>query len=189
MMRAVLPAALLLAGCGGESTTESAARTGEVSLTNATAAQVAEQTAAASGTGAMKFDPGEWETTVELLDAQIPGMPDAVAKQVRDSMKMRTTVTSCMTPEQADRPSEEMLAGNDGNCRFDNYQMQGGRIQAAMTCQGGADEAANAKIVMDGRYTASSFDLQNSIQTRAAGMGDMTMRSRVSGKRLGDCKT
>lgn len=186
--RGAMPVALLLAACGGESTTGSAARTGEVSLTNATPAQVAEQAAAASASGAIRFDPGEWETTVELIDAQMPGMPDGVARQVRDSMKMRTTVTSCMTPEQAGRPNEEMLAGNGGDCRFADYRMHSGRLQATMTCQGGQG-APTATIVMDGRYTATSFALENSIETQAGAMGAMTMRSRVSGKRLGDCKT
>ncbi|TKD52821.1 DUF3617 domain-containing protein [Sphingomonas baiyangensis] len=187
--RAILLAGAL-AGCGGESTTESAARTGEISLRNASVGEVAEQTEAAGGLGAAAFSPGEWETRVQVTDAQIAGMPPAMVDQMRKQLITVRTSSSCMTPDEATRPNETMFSGTDrGNCRFDRYDMANGRIAAAMTCMAMADQPAMT-ATMQGRYDATSFDIDNRLEvTNVAGAESLTMAARVTGKRLGDCTT
>lgn len=185
MRVAILLSALALAACGGDTTTEDAARTGEVSLKNATVAEVAQQTAASGA--AMRFQPGEWETSVEVVDAEIPGMPAAMAEQLRKSITVNTSITRCMTPEQAERPNEDMFAGDQGECRFDRYEMRGGRIDGAMTCTDA--EQGTAKITMQGRYSATDFEMRNTVDASRDGGQAMKMTSRVTGRRLGECRS
>jgi hypothetical protein len=178
-------AALALGGCGGETTTEQAARTCEVSLRNASIAEVAEQTAATGE--AMRFQPGEWETKVEVVNAEIPGVPPAMAEQMRKAMTINTSVTDCMTPEQAERPSEGLFARDQGECRFDRYDMRGGRIDGAMTCTSAGE--GTARITMQGSYTPTSFEMRNTVDASRGGGQAMKMESRVTGRRLGECRS
>jgi hypothetical protein len=180
--------ALLLAACGTESTTQSAARTGDVSLTNASVAEVAKQAAAAKAGGAASFEPGEWETVVTIEGANIPGMPAVAAKAMEGLKRARTSVRSCMTPEQAAKPDEAMFAGKGVNCRFDRYVMMDGRLDATMSCagEGGGERAV---IAMKGGFTRTSFNLINSMTAAPMpGHPKVAMQSRVTGKRLGACR-
>jgi hypothetical protein len=188
MHRATPCLLILLAGCGSESTSQSAARTGDVSLTNASVAEVAKQTAAANAGGATRFEPGEWETTVSIEGANIPGMPAGATKAMEKLKLAKTSVRNCMSPEQAAKPDEAMFAGKGGNCRFDRYVMKDGRIDATMSCAGerGGERAV---IAMKGSFTRTSFDLANSMTAAPMpGHPKVTMQSRVTGKRIGACK-
>jgi hypothetical protein len=181
---------LLLAGCGGgQSSNQSAAQTGEVALTNASVEDVAAQTAAAGKAGAMRFEPGEWETTVTIDQASLPGMPTA-AKSMERLKLAKTTTRNCVTPEQAARPNEAMFGGKGGNCRFDRYAMRGGKLDATMRCTGAGMGGSEAVIAMTGRYAERSFDLVNTMTAAPMpGHPEITMTSRVIGKRLGACKS
>lgn len=183
--RAIPLAALALAACGGETTRETAARTGEVDVKNASVAEVARQTRAA-GTR-LSFDPGNWQTTVEVIEAEVPGVPKQMVDQMRDRMMAKSVVTSCMTPEQAERPGEDMFGGSQGNCRFDRFTMKDGRIDGAMTCTGDGAGNQPAKITMSGDFTRTTFNLDNRIEAAPGSGPAIKMRSKVQGKRLGEC--
>lgn len=186
MRRLILVAAAALAGCGGESTRESAAKTGEIDVTNASVAEVAAQTKAAGAQ--MRFDPGQWRTTIEVVEADIPGLPPQMAEQMKRQMLQKSTVSSCMTPEQAANPNEDLFAGKSGNCRFDRFTMKDGKVDAAMTCTGGGQGAGAAKIAMTGTFDKTRFQLDNRIEAKGPGAASaMKMRSRVTGERTGDC--
>lgn len=185
MRRLVLITALALAGCGGESSRESAAATGEINLKNASVAEVAEQTRAAQGQ--MRFTPGQWRTTVQVVEAEVPGLPPAMAEEMKKRMLAKQTIESCMTREQAERPNEDLF-GQQAGCRFDRFTMKDGRIDAAMTCAN-PDQAqqGTASIVMTGTFDAENFAMESRIEARGAGAPGIKMRSRVTGERLGAC--
>lgn len=179
-------AALLLAACGGgESTEQSAAATGEVNLKNASLEEVAKQAEAASG--AAKLQPGQWETKVEVSDIQMPGVPAAVAETVKGSMKgaANTTITNCITPEEAERPQGRVFGGASDQCRYDHFEMRGGRMSAKMVCQD-ANSGGGMTMTSAGTFTATSFAVSNDMEMKG-GAQAMTMKARVTGRRLGEC--
>jgi hypothetical protein len=179
-------AALTLSACGGGSTDESAARTGQVDVRNASVAEVARQTRAAGDR--LRFQPGRWQTTTEVIEAEVPGVPPQMVDQLRQQMMAKSTITSCMTPEQAQTPTEKMFGGEQGNCRFERFTMANGRIDAAMTCTGDAraqQQAAN--VTLKGDFTATTFDLESRIEAAPGSGPAIKMRSKVSAKRLGEC--
>ncbi len=186
MKRLALVAVLALAGCGGESTKESAAKTGEIDVSNASVAEVQAQTRAAGA--AMRFDPGQWRTTIEVIEADIPGLPPQMVGEMKRRMLQKSTVSSCMTPEQAANPNEDLFAGKSGNCRFDRFTMKDGKVDAAMTCAGDGSGAGAAKIAMTGIFDKRRFELENRIEAAGPGAAQaMKMRSRVTGERTGEC--
>ncbi|HCB75506.1 MAG TPA: hypothetical protein DEP91_04935 [Sphingomonas bacterium] len=185
-MKRLVLIALALSGCGGQSTNESAGKIGEIDVTNASVAEVQAQTKAAGA--AMRFDPGQWRTTIEVLEADIPGLPPQMAGEMKRRMLQKSTVSSCMTPEQAANPNEDLFAGKSGNCRFDRFTMKDGKVDAAMTCAGDGSGAGAAKIAMTGTFDKRRFELENRIEAAGPGAAQaMKMRSRVTGERTGDC--
>jgi hypothetical protein len=184
---AAVPVLFALAACNQQqSTQESAAKTGEVSLTNASPAEVAQQAQAA---GTAHFTPGEWETTVEVTEMELPGMPARVQEQMKKSMMSTSKmVKSCMTPEQAAKPQAGVLTGKtDSRCTYKNFTMAGGRIDAAMVCTG--EQGAQMTQTIAGTYTETSFALASSVDATGGPGGGMKMKARTSGRRIGECRS
>ena len=178
-------AALLLAGCGGgESTEQSAAATGDVSLKNASLEEVAKQAEAAGG--ATRLQPGQWETRVEIGELAMPDVPAAVAGAIKDTMKSaaNTTVTNCITPEEAERPQGKVFGGNSDECRYEKFEMRGGRMEGTMVCN--TDRGGSMTMTTAGTFTATSFAVSNDMAMKG-GEQEMTMKAKVTGRRLGEC--
>jgi hypothetical protein len=179
-----IPLLALLAACGG-----GGAGSGDVTLTNASMAEVAARTAAGGTAGAPRFEPGEWETVVTIDQASIPG-ERAMDGPPKMPLKLaKTSSRNCITPDQAARPDEAIFGGKRGNCRFDRYRMQGGRIDATMRCttEGAVEDAV--VIASKGGYAPRRFDLVNTMTAAPIpGHPKITMTSRVVGKRIGACK-
>ncbi|WP_213981293.1 DUF3617 domain-containing protein [Sphingomonas sp. dw_22] len=179
---------LALAACNQQSTADSAAKTGEVSLTNAAPSEVARQAQAA---GPAHFAPGEWETTVEIVGMDMPGMA-SMPPQMRDQMKKslmaaNRSVKTCVTPEQAAKPQADMLTGKtDGRCTYRNYTMANGRIDATLACSGPRGGEMTQTIA--GTFTDASFTLASEVHSSGGPGGSMNMKARTTGKRIGDCK-
>lgn len=140
----------------------------------------------------VSLQPGEWETTSEIVDAKIENAPEGMPAGMMDAMKGRkTSVKSCITPEQAENPGADFLAAQkDGRCTYSGFEMAGGTIKGTVTCAGG--EGGTATMTMEGAYTPASYT--TTVNMVSAGMGgpqakDMTMHmtTRVSGRRVGDC--
>lgn len=177
--------AVVLAGCNkGPSTEESARKTGDIRLENASAADVAKQAAAAQGQN--KIQSGEWENTVQIVSMDIPGMPEAMRKQMEaETQKQTQTVKEC---KKVDAEAVDFTKLGDGaqNCTFPKYNMVNGKIDADMVCKG---PAGDVKMAINGTQTPTNYDI--TITSSAPVPGQTTESKttiRASGKRLGDCK-
>jgi hypothetical protein len=141
----------------------------------------------------MGLKPGTWKVRVEVADIQMKGMPGGQEQAIADAMKKRMgsqEIMSCITPEQAAKPSADILAAQkQANCTYANSAIAGGRIHAEMTCkpQGGA--AGTMTAVMDGSYAPDRYSMTVNMDTSGEnGMG-MTMKSSTTGQWVGPtCK-
>ncbi len=61
--------------------------------------------------------------------------------------------------------------------------MAGGRIQATVQCN---NQGGTMRSTMSGRFTATSFELDQQVETSAQGV-TMNIESRTNGRRIGDC--
>jgi len=174
--------ALLALGACGKSEDKPGNGAGETQSVQEIAAQVKK----------ISLQPGEWETTSEIVEAKIENAPEGMPAGMMDAMKGRkTTVKNCITPEQAENPGADFLtAQKDGRCTYSGFEMSGGTIKGTVTCAGG--EGGTATMKMEGIYTPASYT--TTVSMVSAGMGgaqakDMTMHmtTKVSGKRIGEC--
>jgi hypothetical protein len=167
-----LAVALLALGACGQSEQEKKNR-------QMSAAEVADELSE------LKIEAGQWEATNEILSATAPGMPEGMLKQM---VGQKTTVQNCITPEQAAKPSANFLAAQENsNCTYQDWSMSGGRMRGTMTCQGG-EMPGKMVMTMDGRYGATSYDMNMDMQTSGLPNNmSMNIKARTTGKRVGDC--
>jgi hypothetical protein len=158
-----------------------------VSAQNASVEEVA-----AKAKDALKIAPGLWSSNTEILSVQMPGLKDQrMAELITKSMKTNkgTDFSHCVTPAEAEKPSSEMFAGEaNGQCKYDNFQMADGKIDATMTCTPGDGSAM--KMAMNGTYSSTAYDMTMDMITSNAKMpgGGMTMKAHSKGMRTGVCK-
>jgi len=140
----------------------------------------------------ISIQPGEWETTQEITDVKVEGAPEGMPAGMFEAMKGRkTTVRTCITPEQAEKPSADFLtAQKDSKCTYSGFEMVGGAMKGAVSCPAG--EGGMAHMTMAGTYTPTSYAMD--MEMRSEGMGGaqmpgmtMAMKMKTTGKRLGDC--
>jgi len=138
--------------------------------------------AAAAGSD-IKLDPGQWEMTYEVTDVDAPGLPAGAMAAMAGKKNL---MSLCITPAEANRPNGEIFSVQKGaDCTRDGFEMAGGRISGTMTCSGG-ETAGKVTMAMDGRYSGQSYEMTNKMTTETEGMR-MTISSRASGRRTGDC--
>lgn len=170
-MRIMLTAALLaLAGCGDADEKEARVMSAEE-----VAGQLSE----------MKIQPGQWEATNEIVSANAPGMPADVLKNM---IGQKTTVSNCITPEQAAKPSANFLAAQENNkCTYQDWVMKDGRMTGTMTCEGGQ---MPGKVIMNmaGNYGETRYDLDMDMNTTGLPGGlSMNIKAKTTGRRTGEC--
>lgn len=171
--------ALVTAACQGEEEPGVEAR-------NASVAEVADQVRQA-GEGEQFIQPGKWISTVTFEEMTAPGMPPEAARQMRQMMGEGRRYESCLTEEQAQRPSEEFFAGgSDSQCRYERFTMRGGEIEARMRCGEGG---INQVMEMEGSYSPDSYEMRmtTSLEGAPPPASGMRMRMRVDAKRVGQC--
>jgi hypothetical protein len=173
MMMTAGAALALLAGCGGGGEAEKA-KTGPQS-----AEEVAKEMSQ------MQLRPGQWETTTQILSMEAPGVPAEATKAVTDE---KTTVATCITPEQAAKPDASFLSGQQGaNCSYSDFDMSGGKVRGRISCQN-KDAPGSMTMAMSGTYAEEEYDFGMDMELRGDAPGQsMTMKARTSGRRVGEC--
>lgn len=138
---------------------------------------------------ALRLAPGQWETTVEILDVEMEGMPEGMPNgMMKNMVGTTTTMKSCITPEQAAMPSADFLAAQkEANCSYSSFDMSGGLLRAAMTCAG-TDRPGELKLNMTGKYSAKSYEMNQEMRMADFQPGmTMAMKSKVTARHVGDC--
>lgn len=172
---ALLCAVLPLAACSSEP---------RIAVENATVGEVASEVADAGGTGSF-VRPGKWESRFTIEEMSMPGMPPQVGAQMKGMAGQVEPQQSCLTAEEAKRPREDFFAGASKNCRYDRFNMGGGKIDAVMKC---TQESGTQLMQMAGTYSPDSYTM--TMSTTSAGEGPaagMKMRMRIDARRLGEC--
>jgi hypothetical protein len=138
----------------------------------------------ASGTkAAMQLQPGQWEMTSEITNITMTqkGAPMAPIKA-----GTKVTIANCITPEQVKSPDATLFSGTKGSCKYDNFYMANGRLNAQMTCAQPGQQG-NLMMNIDGTYTPTTMEVSSDLDTNVAGAGNMKMSSKLTGKRIGEC--
>jgi hypothetical protein len=171
MQRKILSAACLIVALAACS------KSGEQANGAATAGKASGSTPAPV---ALKLNPGLWETSVDMT---MSGVPANVAAMMKGT---KLTTRSCITPDQANRPSGEIFSGKkEKGCTYSDYDVSGGSIHGKMSCDG-SNGRGPTSMVMDGHYGGDSFDVSMKVDTKEAGQS-VAMSWHTTARRIGEC--
>ncbi|MDT8758558.1 DUF3617 domain-containing protein [Sphingomonas psychrotolerans] len=156
-----------------------------VEATNASTKEVADKVAK-SGV-AIKMAPGHWEGSATITDMQIPGLPPEAAAQMKASMAQAHKFDNCLTPEEAEKPSADFFSGQNKDCRYDHFSMDGGKLDAKMVCKTGG---MTVNATMTGTFSRDNFQL--AMTSKSEGMPGQpmtaqTMSMKMEARRTGEC--
>lgn len=138
--------------------------------------------------------PGRYETSAELIEFSVPGLPPQQAEKLHSMMGKVGGETSayCLTPEEAEKGFEDnvrkMAQGNQQmTCEFDRFDVQGNNLDAAMTCK--MPQGMNAEISLTGKTGAEASSMRMTMVQKAAMIpgGEMRMEMQMDARRVGDC--
>lgn len=180
-MRAIhtlpLVAAIVLAACGsGDADTDAdGALSGEE--------------IAAEAEGMVQPRPGQYRTTLELLEFNAPGLPEEAKQQMQQAFAsgLAEGNTFCMTEAQAAENGPREMVENlaESDCQMTTFNVSGNSVNAEMQC---ANETGGVNTVkMQGEMTAESSTMTMDMAPELPGTEGMAMKMRVSSQRVGDC--
>ncbi|SHN53031.1 DUF3617 domain-containing protein [Erythrobacter sanguineus] len=175
MKRMAMIAALgaLVAGCSDGNAEGAASNAGAVS-----ADEVARKV---EGAGIMP-EPGQYKATITMTGMEIPGMP---ADMAGHGSGMTTTSEYCLTEEDVAQGFEEMMKrGQDGECAYESFNLDGGKMDAVMVCKTPAGEA---RMTMNGTASPTTSDFTATMKMNVPEMGEGTMSFAAKHERIGDC--
>lgn len=156
----------------------------EVKVDNAKPSEVAEQMQKA---GTANFlNPGKWQHTTTVVEMDMPGTPPEVRSMMQNSANRVHQVETCLTADQAKKPSADFFTQADQKCTFEHFQWSGGKIDMKMNCKMPQGDMTMTQV---GQYQPDSYSMEMTqvIDTAAAGAKQMTIKAKVDAKRVGDC--
>ncbi len=142
---------------------------------------------------------GQYRTTPELLDINLPGAGAEFLEVLRSGFAEGAAeeTTYCITEEQAANSCEEMLAQMaEGNCTVTRFDVEGSTVDAVMSCapvwlSSVRHWRASAFIAIGGGVVPSEPGCAHGRARRVVGGGHgiAGLRGRLAGTRLGNQRT
>jgi len=171
-----LAAAILLAACGGDADADN---DGEVSADEA----------AAEAEGLIQPKPGQYSTSLELLEFEAPNMPPEAKQQMQQifSSGLAEGNSFCLTEEDAAQNGPEEMVKNlaEGDCTMNSFNVSGQTIVADMQCPG--EGGGTRSVRMEGQMGAEGSTMTMSMSQDVPNIGETSMKIRVTSERTGDC--
>ncbi|MEM6826701.1 MAG: DUF3617 domain-containing protein [Pseudomonadota bacterium] len=171
-------AALALTACGGSGEIEADAD-GDGTITSAEARAAVERAG-----GNVKPLPGQYATTITLIEASIPGAPPEMAQMMGQAMNR--TSEHCLTPEMAERGFEDSIKkGQSDACTIDSFSIDDGDVAMKMTCS--EADMAEVSVDLNGTVTPTSSDMIMAMDGTIPQLGAMQMKMGFKQERIGEC--
>lgn len=183
-MRITIPtpiiAALAFAACGG-GPEENAAKGEALSV----------EEAVAEVDDAVEVRPGQYQSTMEIAEFTIPGVPEAQAAQMAQMIGLETASTTqfCLTSEEAAQGPAGMIEQmSNADCVFNSLDVAGGRIDADMQCTGEGGLQGNYPLAGEMGAESSAMTMRvDQVLSGVPGEGRMQLEMRVTSQRIGEC--
>ncbi|GEM_PF-616556 len=135
--------------------------------------------------------PGEYRTTGELVEFDLPGAPEEEVEMMRGFMEMGAsqTQTMCITEAEAEQGFDEFLSAMQDmpdDCEFSEFTVEGETLDATMMCDDGAGSTGTVQFA--GTVSETGQDMTVSMDMTDANEGrSMRMVMRNQSERVGDC--
>jgi len=132
--------------------------------------------------------PGQYRSTVEVLEFDAPGMPEGAKQQMEQifASGMQGS-TFCMTEADTAKNGPEQMVKNlaQSNCEMKNFNVSGGTVVAEMQCPSQGGGASTVK--MEGQMSAEGSTMTMDMKQDMPQLGSVNMKMRVTSERIGDC--
>lgn len=134
-------------------------------------------------------EPGQYRTTIKIVDVSIPGMDPARAARMKTMFgDTGKTVEFCLTKADADKGYEEMnKRAAQGDCSYDQFSASGGKLDAKLTCKTGRGMTMTHQ--MHGTFSPTGSDMKMTSDASMPGLPGqgMHIEAEVKNERIGDC--
>lgn len=147
------------------------------------AQQSAENEAGGSAASIGSMQPGQYRTTITMLEMNIPGVP---ADAMRNMNMQPVTTEDCVTSTDiADFAADPMNNADGVSCTRNTMNTAGGRIEGESTC---TTPQGTMTMHMTGAYSRTHVEMEIASTSPApSGAGQMTQRMRLVTDRIGEC--
>ncbi|MEZ7273832.1 DUF3617 domain-containing protein [Sphingobium sp. 10 DY56-G10] len=168
---------MTLAACGDQP----GEKAGDIAATDAMS-----KTQVKEAVDKVQLKPGQWQGRFTIQDIDLSGMPGAPATMEEQMKRMmsQTSLTYCVTPEEAANPGAEMFSGQeDKNCRFADFSATNGKVKGRVSCKA---EGGTMNAAMSGSYAPDSYAMDMDMKMEGGPEGQtMAMTARSEGKWIG----
>ena len=125
------------------------------------------------------IQPGQWETTSTVTDADMPGVPAIIIGMMKGRPK---TFSHCITPEQAAKDPRSLIQTGK-SCTIQSFSMTGGKLSSVTVCP---QPKGVMTVTSTGTYTPTSYTAASRMVM--TGERTMTLNATVTSKLIGACK-
>jgi hypothetical protein len=152
---------------------------------------ISPQDAAAKVAGAqIKLQPGEYESTMKVLEFSMAGMPAGQLDRMKGMMAgpMEKPYRSCLTPEQAAAGPRELVSRmQQGDCKMSDFKSSANSVSGTMHCTFQGRATSTSKFA--GTYAADGSTMTMESDQQMPGMQGkgMHMKMQVDTRRVGEC--
>ena len=165
---------LLLAACSG----------GDEAAEDVAAEDAVEEVAAVA-----QPRPGEYRVTLDLLEFEIPGLPESAKAQAQQIYASGlTSHTFCLTPAEAENNALEQMVkkqADSDDCTTKSFDVSGGSLSSEMQCT--MDGGVTSTMRMEGQFTSEGSTMTMDSTQSVPGAGETRTKVRVTSERIGDC--
>lgn len=170
----VMAGAIALGACGQQSGTTTITTNSETGATTTTT------TGNPPSPAALGIKPGQWETTIDVVDYKVTGAPAGMPAMPKPE---RQTMSACVTPEMAAKNPIDAIKEAKLNCTISNSVFAGGKVASDATCK-----MPNGTITTSTTGTYSPTEISYDSNSTMA-MGPLTAKTKTHtvSRRIGDC--
>ncbi|MEQ9663363.1 MAG: DUF3617 domain-containing protein [Parasphingopyxis sp.] len=140
--------------------------------------------AACSSGGGDNLQPGEWELTLDVTEANLPGAPEEMQQELIAELNRELAMDPvCISEEDSAEPTPELFIPNEAEseCDFEGSTVENGEISISGTCDG-----EGGTLTIEGTYDATSMTATMEAELRD-GNEVLQFTADMTGERSGDC--
>ena len=175
----VVASAMVLSACsGGQKSADSGKSAG--------AADVAAKVASSE----IKLQPGEYESTMKVLEFTMPGMPAGELDRMKSMMggQMEKPHRYCFTPAQAaEGPKQLVSRMQQGDCKMSDFNSSAGSVSGTMQCSFNGRGSSTTHFTGTYRSDGSTMTMESDQQMPGMAGKGMHMKMSVDTRRVGEC--
>ncbi|RJY07966.1 DUF3617 domain-containing protein [Aurantiacibacter aquimixticola] len=146
---------------------------------------------AAAAENIARPQPGEYRTTGELVEVDLPGASEEEAQAMRAIMEtgVAREQTFCVTEEDAEEGFTQFVSAMQDmpkTCSFSEFAINGENLNATMVCDDDAGSTGNVAFAGTVSETGSDMTMTMDMENAAEGQS-MRIVMRNTTERVGDC--